>query len=56
MLTCKIIRCTCQHSFQDTKYGSSMRVHNLAKQLGSSPKWRCTVCGNEKESTSSAKK
>jgi len=40
-----IIKCTCTHNFQDKKYGKGMRVCNvLAKTLGKTPEYRCTVC------------
>jgi len=33
--------CTCEHKFQDERYGKGKRVHNeLAENKG----WRCTVC------------
>ena len=38
----KIIKCKCQHAFQDKTYGFSNRVHNETKKG-----WRCTVCSNE---------
>lgn len=44
-----IIRCNCTHEFQDKTHGRQNRVHNRCgkEQRGG---WRCTVCGNEKES------
>ena len=36
----KIINCTCQHAFQDQRYGPGRRVANVTKD-GSG---RCTVC------------
>ena len=38
----KILRCNCNHKFQDEKYGAQMRVHNFAAK---DKNWRCTVCG-----------
>jgi len=38
----KVIKCTCRHEFQDTKYGKGKRVHNKTKKG-----WRCTVCKND---------
>jgi hypothetical protein len=39
-----IIPCTCQHEWQDKKYGKGMRVHNETKKHGI---YRCTVCKKE---------
>lgn len=40
-----IFRCTCQHEYQDKRYGKKMRVHNpKKKKVGEIQKWRCTVC------------
>lgn len=39
----KVIRCECRHEFQDSRYGTGMRVHTPKKTGG----WRCTVCGKE---------
>lgn len=36
-----IKRCTCEHDFQDKRYGKSMRLHNK-----SAKGWVCTVCRN----------
>lgn len=37
----KIIKCTCEHKFQDATYGKGNRVGNSTKE----PKeYRCTVC------------
>ena len=46
-----VLRCTCKHSFQDERYGDSMRLHNEEKKgaKATSTKYRCTVCGHEKE-------
>lgn len=41
----KIMKCDCEHEYQDEKYGKSNRVHNHVK---SKDKWRCTVCKKEK--------
>ena len=41
----KIIKCSCEHQFQDSKYGNSMRVHN-AKQKADL--YICTVCGTQR--------
>lgn len=40
-----ILKCTCNHKYQDQKYGKKRRVHNKkADDKG----WRCTVCGKDK--------
>lgn len=42
-------RCTCDHDYQDAKYGQGMRVFNLGmKTKGSGTKATCTVCGKER--------
>lgn len=44
-----IKKCNCESKFQDERYGKGMRVHNeCASKDG---KYRCTVCGKEKETT-----
>lgn len=43
----RVMRCTCQHAFQDERYGQNMRVHNAMRKP--KPGWRCTVCLKEKE-------
>ena len=48
----KRITCKCQHTFQDKKYGSGVRLHN--KMASTKANWRCSVCGDLK--TDSAKK
>lgn len=41
--------CACKDSYQDTKYGRNMRVHNSCKPKSTSGElWRCTVCKNER--------
>lgn len=50
METTKIIQCGCDNQFQDKEYGFKNRIHNKMKQSDAkSNKWRCTVCGKEKE-------
>ena len=43
----RVMRCTCQHAFQDERYGINIRVHNAARKPR--PGWRCTVCLHWKE-------
>ena len=49
----KIVRCNCKHESQDKIYGIQLRVHN---QMEESIKWRCTVCGTEREYIESKEK
>jgi|APFre7841882630_1041343.scaffolds.fasta_scaffold116698_2 hypothetical protein len=45
----KILYCGCKHSYQDQKYGIGKRVFNqLAVADKDNPKYRCTVCKNER--------
>ncbi len=43
-MTTRIMRCTCEHKFQDKQYGKNKRVFNEKAEHG---KYRCTVCGKE---------
>ena len=36
--------CTCDSEYQDKRYGTNRRVHNLCNK---GEKARCTVCGKE---------
>ena len=49
-----ILSCTCNHAFQDARYGSKRRVHNPI--LKPQPGFRCTVCGKIRQGESSHKK
>ena len=41
-----ILRCNCEHKFQDERYGWHMRVHNPCSEKGpKSGQACCTVCG-----------
>jgi len=40
-----LIKCECQHQYQDEKYGKAVRVHNESKD---GKKNTCTVCGKTK--------
>ena len=44
-MTTQLLRCDCQHEYQDKKYGKGIRVHNTDK---SNKKNVCTVCGKAK--------
>lgn len=43
----EILICSCQHEFQDKKYGKGKRVHNR-KASKSTFDFKCTVCGKDK--------
>ncbi len=44
-----IIKCNCNHKFQDKTYGAGKRVMNKTqKTIGTSPVYRCTVCTTER--------
>jgi hypothetical protein len=44
-MSTKVMRCSCNHKFQDQKYGKDNRVFN--RRAGEPPKYRCTVCSKE---------
>ncbi len=41
----KIIKCRCDHGYQDEKYGKKLRIHN---KKADNKGYRCTVCADEK--------
>lgn len=41
----RILKCDCKSSYQDEKYGSGKRVHNVKKGGKSC---RCTICKKDK--------
>lgn len=45
-----ILICTCEHEYQDKKYGKGKRVHTLTQKgtAKEDPVFRCTVCGKER--------
>ena len=43
MSTTKIMKCECQHQYQDHKYGKNQRVHNQ-KISPNMNEYTCTVC------------
>lgn len=46
--TTKILKCSCEHEYQDKKYGKGMRVGNLKAGAKTGPVlYRCTVCGRD---------
>jgi len=37
--------CTCEHKYQDEKYGKGNRVHNYSSKLNQGKGgYRCTIC------------
>ena len=44
-----ILRCSCEHEYQDRVYGKGARVHNAMKKKSGKITYRCTVCGAERE-------
>ena len=42
----KIMKCTCDHQFQDKTYGNGNRVFIQTKK-SDGKLWRCTVCLRE---------
>ncbi len=46
-----ILKCSCQHEYQDKVYGKGMRVHTKCNKGH-----RCTICGNVHGDGSSSKK
>jgi hypothetical protein len=49
-----IIKCSCEHEYQDQKYGKDNRVHNYCAN-NKSGGWRCTVCESIKPASAAAK-
>lgn len=47
----KILTCTCEHKFQDGKYGKYRRVHNRVNPSSNVEEYRCTVCGKERKTS-----
>lgn len=39
----KILKCYCQHEYQDEKYGKNNRVHTVGEKFN-----KCTVCNSAK--------
>jgi len=45
----KVMKCNCNHTYQDTKYGAGMRVFNETRAMqGTDKVFRCTVCTSTK--------
>lgn len=45
----RVLACTCEHEYQDEKYGKRNRLHNPCKETAGRVSWRCTVCGAERD-------
>ena len=43
----RILSCSCNHPFQDERFGKGKRYHNPTRK-DPPPIYRCTVCSNEK--------
>lgn len=44
-----IKKCSCSHEYQDKRYGTGMRVHNVGKKPPTGSAFvKCTVCGSKK--------
>lgn len=45
-----IIKCTCEHEYQDKTYGKQLRVHNWAVAKNNKDGgWVCTICERVKD-------
>lgn len=40
----KALKCSCEHKYQDERYGKGKRLHNMK----SNGNWTCTVCRSER--------
>lgn len=46
----EVLKCSCQDSFQDERYGKSLRLHNLAPtKTGKVGRYRCTKCATVRD-------
>lgn len=48
MAKSEVLKCICDHKFQDEKYGRGMRIMNPTGKSDKGDKYRCTVCGEER--------
>lgn len=48
-----ILKCSCKSDYQDEKYGEKMRVHNAKSVIKQDGSFRCTVCTNINNMSSS---
>ena len=49
-----IMKCTCNHEFQDKQYGSGNRVHTKSGKIPN--QYRCTVCEKTRNGSDSTEK
>ena len=49
-MTTAIMTCTCEHKFQDKRYGRGRRVFN-SKADRKQNMWNCTSCGKDRSGT-----
>lgn len=43
-----VLECTCNHEFQDRKYGKARRLHTIRPGQSERGVAVCTVCGRQK--------
>lgn len=44
-----VLKCNCNHEYQDEEYGKNNRVHNkMEKSVNEKYMYRCTVCSKER--------
>jgi len=46
----KVMKCSCESKFQDSKYGKNNRVHTVGGSSQMNNTYTCTVCGNKANS------
>ena len=47
-MSTKIMKCSCEHEYQDKTYGKHQRVFNpTTKKSGDKIIYRCTICSRE---------
>lgn len=56
MANMKVLECNCKHDYQDASLGQNKRWHTIGKESTEYPVYRCTVCGNSKDSKDVKKK
>lgn len=44
----KVMDCTCNHEYQDNRYGKGKRLHTVRPNYGTNGAAVCTVCGSQK--------
>lgn len=56
MAETKVMKCTCNNTFQDTQYGKNMRLFNPIGKGNQDAGFRCTVCNKEVRAGEAKKK